>query len=141
MSDMIMGPQASPPEAIGASGNAQRLFIARGVDLQSTADQILTKVFRGTTYVITSIIAVGKSGGATVACSGGIYTAASKGGSALVAAGQSWLGISAAGKMVQATLAALNATDAQTAGLFFSLTTGSTAAATADLHLYGLILD
>lgn len=142
MSDMILGPQAAPPEATGASGNMQRLFIARSVDLQSTADQILTKVFRGTTYVVTSVIAVGKSGGATVACVGGIYTAAAKGGSALVAAGQSWIGVSAAGKMTQATLAALVGTDAQTAApLYFSLTTGSIAAATADLHLFGVVLD
>jgi len=127
--------------SVAAAGTQQLLFIKRGANLQSTADQALTKQFSGTNYVITKVLAVTKSGGATVACAGGLYTAASKGGSALVAATQSWLGASAAGKAVDATLAAVVGTDVQSATPIFSLTTGSTAAATADLFVFGLIVD
>ena len=120
----------------------QRLFVGRGLNLQSTADQALTKVFVGTAYSITAAIAVAKTGGATVVCVGGIYTAASKGGNALIGAAQSWIGLSAANKRVSATLAGIVDTDIQTAAtLYFSLTTGSTAAATCDLFVLGLILD
>ena len=124
------------------SGTVRRLFVGRGLNLQSTADQVLAKQFSGTLYRITDIFAVGKSGGASVVCAGGIYTDVSKGGSVLVSAAQSWIGVSAAGKLTQATLAALLGTDAQSAGtLYFSLTTGSTAAATADVFVYGQVLD
>lgn len=135
--------QPAPPAAQGeASGYVQRLFVGRGLDLQSTADQVLRKLFYGTRYSVTSIIAVCTSGGATVACAGGIYTDPAKGGSLFVAAAQSWVALSAAGKMVQPTLAGLLATDMQSAApLYFSLTTGSITAATADLFVFGVILD
>jgi hypothetical protein len=120
----------------------QRLFLGRAFNLQSTSDQALTKIFTGTAYSITSVIAVCKSGGATVVCAGGIYTATSKGGNALVAAAQSWIGLSAANKRVSATLASIVDTDIQTATpIYFSLTTGSTAAATADVFVFGVVLD
>jgi hypothetical protein len=134
-----------PPASAGPGlefGAVRRLFVGRSMDLQSTADQVMSKQFSGTLYRITDIVAVGKTGGASVACLGGIYTATSKGGSVLVSAAQSWLGVSAADKMAQATLAGLLSTDAQTvATLYFSLTTGSTAACTADVFVYGQILD
>lgn len=122
--------------------NEQLLFVGRGLDFQSTADQALAKQFTGTNFVITSVQAARKTGGATVVCAGGIYTAAAKGGSALVAAAQSWIGLSGAGKIAQATLAAIVGTDAQSAAtLYLSLTTGSTAAVTADLFVFGVIVD
>jgi hypothetical protein len=43
--------------------------------------------------------------------------------------------------MVDATVAGVNVTDVQTATPILSLTTGSTAAATADVFLYGYIMD
>lgn len=136
---MILQP---PPAGVRASAASQRLFVGRGLNLQSTADQPLSKVFDGTRFIVREILMCGRTGGASVACDGGIYTGASKTGSVMVAAGQSWLGVSAAGKLAQATLAALLATDEQSAGLlYFSLTTGSTAAATADLFVFGVITD
>lgn len=124
--------------------NEQLLFVKRAADLQSTSDQAFAQweSEQITRYMVTRITAICKTGGATVACAGGVYTAASKGGTALVAAGQSWLNLSAANKIVQATLEAVNTTDSQSATpLYFSLTTGSTAAATADIFVYGTILD
>jgi len=118
-----------------------RLFTAKAANFQSTADQPLAKHGNFNSYRITGVTAVARSGGATVACAGGIYTAATKGGTALVAAGQSWLGLSATGKMTDATLAVVNNTDVQTATPILSLTTGSTAAVTADVFVYGYIMD
>lgn len=120
----------------------QLLFAGRGLDFQSTADQALAKQFSGTNFIITKVVAVRKTGGATVAVAGGIYTAAAKGGSALVAAAQSWINLSGAGKIVDATLAAVDATDVQTASpLYLSLSTGSTGAVTADLFIFGIVVD
>lgn len=120
---------------------AAPLFVLRGANLQSTADQAFTKVGVFTNYVITKVLAVTKTGGASVACAGGIYTAAAKGGTPLIAAVQSWVTLTGALKIVDATLAAVLATDAQSATPIFSLTTGSTAAATADLFVFGYVVD
>lgn len=116
------------------------LFFLTSANLQLTSDQAFTKIQPFASYRLTHVVARWKSGGTTVACTGGIYTAAAKGGSALVAATQSWLNLTAAGKIVSAVLAAVNDTDEQSATPILSLTTGSTAAATADLTLYGIIL-
>ncbi len=116
------------------------LFIGRALNFQSTADQALTKQFTGTAYRITDIVAVRRTGGASVTCVGGIYDAASKGGNAVVAAAQSWVTL-ASGVMVAATLAALVATTPLTGNLILSLTTGSTAAVTADVFVYGYVID
>lgn len=134
-------PSLSPPALIKIPVNQQLLFVLRAADMQITTDQQFTKWFEGTTYSITDIRARRVSGGASVACLGGIYTAASKGGSALVAATQSWLGLSGSGKIARATLEALVETDAQTATPYLSLSTGSTAACGADIFIYGVILD
>lgn len=124
-----------------SSAALQLLFVLRGANMQLTSDQAMQRVFSGSSYKITDITAVMKTGGATVACVGGIYTAAGKTGAALVAAAQSWLGLSAAGKTVTPTIAAVSLTDLQTATPILSLTTGSTAACTADIFIFGYVLD
>jgi hypothetical protein len=117
------------------------LFVIRGANFQLTTDQPLQRTLGFTNYVPTKILAKHVSGGASVACAGGIYTAASKGGSAIVAAAQSWLNLTGAGKIVDATLAAVVGTDVRTETPILSLTTGSTAAVTADVYVFGVILD
>jgi hypothetical protein len=125
-----------------SSNLQQLLFVGRGLDLQITTDQALAKQFSGSSYVITKVLAIRKSGAVTVACAGGLYTAASKGGSALIAATQVWTALTGAGKIVDATLAALLGTDVQSASpIYLSLTTGSTGAATADMFVYGVVVD
>lgn len=127
--------------ALPVAQQQQLLFVGRALDFQLTTDQALTKMFTGTNYRVTDICAVRKTGGGSVACAGGIYTAAAKGGSAVVGVAQSWVAL-AAGKIVAATLAALVATDIlSAAALYLSLTTGSTAAVTADVFVYGYVID
>ena len=118
----------------------QQLFVLRNANMQLTTDQTFTKLFAGTNYVTTAIVAKRVSGAASVACLGGIYDAAAKGGNALVAVGQSWVTL-ASGIIVTATLAALNATTLLSATPILSLSTGSTAACVADLFIFGVILD
>lgn len=124
------------------AGVQQLLFVGRDLNFQLTTDQALTKVHDGGRYKVTQVVAAQKSGAFNTACAGGLYTAASKGGSALVAAGQSYANLTATNKIVDATVAAVNTTDAQSAAqLFVSLTTGNGAALTADVYVFGVILD
>jgi hypothetical protein len=124
---------------ISPANTQQLLFVGRGLDFQSTADQALAKQFNGTQYVVTNVYAARKTGAATVACVGGIYTAAAKGGSALIGAVQSWVTL-ASGVTVPATIAITTSILTATP-LYLSLTTGSTAAVTADVFVFGYILD
>ena len=117
------------------------LFTCRGANLQSTADQPFEKVGGFINYKITGVEALCKTGGATIACLGGIYTGAGKTGNILIAAAQSWIGLSAPGKTTPITLGAPISTDIQTATPIFALSTGSTAAATADIFIFGEVLD
>lgn len=126
--------------AMGFTGANQLLFKLTAANMQLTTDQAFTKLFTGTNYVITHVFANTASGGTSVACAGGIYTAAAKAGSALIAAVQSWVTLTAAGKIVNAALAAVVGTDLQSATPILSLTTGSTAAATADIYIFGAVI-
>lgn len=119
----------------------QLLFLKRNANMQSTSDQQFTKMFRGTLYKPTMIVGKRVSGGTTIVCAGGIYTAAAKGGDAIVAAAQSWINMTAAKKIVNASLAALVDTDIHDETPYLSLTTGSTAACLADLFIFGIVLD
>jgi hypothetical protein len=122
----------------GAQG--QVLFVKRSADMQSTADQQFTKQFAGTNYMVTHIVAVRKTGGATVACAGGVYDAAAGGGNALVATAQSWVALAASVNVVP-TLAAVVSTALLSATPYLKLATGSTAACTADLLIFGYCVD
>lgn len=117
------------------------LYVIRGANMQSTADQSFTQVGNFTNFMPTFVVANQVSGGATVTCAGGIYSAASKGGNAWVAATQSWINLSTSGKIVSAGLAAIATTALGNTTPILSLTTGSTAAVTADIFIYGVILD
>lgn len=135
------------PIANGGTGSAtaftyaqQLLFVLRSANMQLTTDQQFTKVFAGTNYVTTNVVAARKTGAASVACLGGVYTAASKGGDALVAATQAWVTL-AAGITVNASLAAIAGTAIESATPYLALTTGSTAACTADVFIYGFCID
>jgi hypothetical protein len=120
---------------LAASNVQQLLYKGSALNFQLTTDQPLTKVFGGSAYTVTGVYARQRSGAASVACAGGIYDAASKGGNAWVAAAQSWVTL-ASGVLVPATVA-ITAT-LGTTGLILSLTTGSTAACTADVYVFGV---
>lgn len=120
-----------------AGGNV-KLFELRSADLNVTTDQAFTKIGSFTKFKVTGITAQRVTADALLAA-GGIYTAAAKGGTAIVAAGQLWSALSAAAKILDLTLAAL--TSSLTATPILSLTTAAGAAATADVFVYGVILD
>ena len=90
-----------------------------------------------TRYIIQAIIVENASISLTTAA-GGVYTAAAKGGTAVVAAGQVYSALTAATKNLTLTLANSDTRTAQP--LFFSLTTAQGAAATADIYVFGYAL-
>lgn len=111
----------------------------RGANFNSTADQAIPLNSGGFNYIITTIYVTNASGSLTTAA-GGIYDAASKGGNAIVAATQAYSALSASSKLLALTLAALGIVlTAQTINL--SLTTGQGAAMTADIFVFGKILN
>lgn len=123
---------------VGQSASLCKLFALSGANLNVTTDQQFTKMGSFTRYMITHIVSRGASGNALIAA-GGIYSAAAKGGTAIVSAAQAWAALSAANKMLTLTLAALS--DVLTTTPYLSLTTAAGGAATADIHILGIILD
>lgn len=115
----------------------QLLYVLKSANMQSTSDQAFTKTYPGTNYYPLHIVARQRTGAASVACAGGIYDTAAKGGNAMVASGQSWVTL-ASGVIITATLAAISQTALLTTAPILSLTTGSTAACTADLYIFGV---
>ncbi len=115
-----------------------------GANMNVTTDQAITVVdvadYPGAAYIVEFIVVTNASISLTTAA-GGFYTAASKGGSAIVAAGQVYSALTAATKFIKATLAGTALTDRLTgATLYLSLTTGQGAAATADVYVFGRLL-
>lgn len=111
-----------------------------GANMNVTTDNTIP-IVGSAKYAITSIILSDASVSLTTAV-GGIYTAASKGGTAVVAATQAYSAASAATKVVTLTLAAAGTADYFTgANLFLSLTTAQGAAATANIWVFGHSLD
>lgn len=108
--------------------------------MQSILDQPFTQIGNFTNYVPTLIVARQQTGAASGTVLGGIYSTAGKSGSPIVAAGQSWLGLSGAGKIVSATLESVCGTDVQTTVPQLSLSTSSDSILTADIFIYGVVL-
>lgn len=121
---------------VPAASGGQLLFQLLGANMQATTDQQFSQVFGGVDYYITHVIATRVSGAASVACAGGIYTGAGKTGDALVAAAQSWVTL-ATGKTINAAVAAIAGTNLESAIPYLTLTTGSTAACTANIYIFG----
>jgi hypothetical protein len=128
-----------PQGAIPPNNVAQRLFVLRGANMAITTDQAFTKIFSGTLWDPQTIVANWKSGAFNTACAGGVYMAASKGGTVVVPASQSWAGLTGANTQVNAAIQAFTATFSATPIL--SLTTGNTGALTCDIFIYGFCLD
>jgi len=117
---------------------SRMLGVLKGANMNSTADQpIAIALPPGTsTYVIDKIIATNASTSLTLAA-GGLYTAAAKGGTAIVAAAQVFSALTSAAKVLNPTLAV---TDKRTeATLFLSLTVAQGASATADIYIVGTV--
>ena len=137
---MIKSQGAGALSGLGAQSSIQQLlFKLSGANMQLTTDQTFTKLYSGSNYSPQLIVARQRTGAASVVCAGGIYDAAAKSGNAMVAAAQSWVTL-ASGVIVIATLAGLDTTTLFANTPILSLTTGSTAACTADLYVYGIDL-
>jgi|SRR5215831_10474258 len=111
------------------------------LNMNVTTDQALAlSVPTNAYYYLRYVVGRNASISLTTAA-GGIYTAASKGGTAVVAAAQAYSGLTAANLSLALTVVAgqllvvLNANP-----LYFSLTTGQGAAATMDLLVYGDVI-
>ena len=116
-----------------------------GANFNTTDDQAITLPDTITKFCLTRIIATNASLSLTTAV-GGFYPTVSKGGTSLVANTQVYSGLTAAASLLNPTLTSFANTTAFTASnltnfsIYFALTTGQGAAATADIYLFGLIL-
>jgi hypothetical protein len=117
-----------------------------GANLNVTADQALALQIADADNLVTTLagnfildkIVVTNASISLTTAAGGVYTAASKGGTAVVAAGQVYTALTASTKFVALTLANSALTDVlNLSNLYFSLTTAQGAAATADIYVYG----
>ncbi len=104
-----------------------------GANMNSTADQAIP--LNSTNYIIRRIVVTNASASLTLAV-GGVYTGASKSGTAIVSAVQAYSGLTGATKTLDLTLAALT-TILTGAQIYFALTTGLGSAATADIYVFG----
>lgn len=107
-------------------------------NLNTTADQAFVMNTGFTTYQIDRILATNKSATPTLAA-GGIYTAAAKGGSPIVAATQVFTTLSATNIVTALTLALTTSFTANP--LYLSLTTANGSAATCDMYIWGWMLN
>ena len=138
--------QMRPPVAYFSAGvipisGAQKVLCSiRGANFNVTTDQACTIPLTITAWAPTAIWCTNASVSMTTAA-GGWYPAASKAGTALVAAGQVYTALNAATVILPLTLAANIATTRYTINsVFLSLTSGQGAAATADCYLIGVDL-
>jgi hypothetical protein len=128
---------------LNPANSVRKLFELRAADMQSITDQIFTKITNigdFTKYIVTDIKATNASARPSTLTAGGIYTAAAKGGAALVGSAQLWTGIGV-GKVIVPSLASILNTDVQTAIPIFSLSVASATPATVDIFVYGVIID
>jgi len=125
-------------------GVEQVLFKLIGANFNVTTDQQFVPIggVPINNYFITRIRAALDPASTTTnltTAAGGIYTAASKGGSAIVASGQAYTALASTATGVDLTIAAAGAQPLTTTP-YLSLTTGQGAAATVNLYIMGFIV-
>lgn len=139
VTDNVIGDAGSLPAA------QKVLAYLNNASFNSTADQPIILPSSINAFQLTGILITNASISLTTAA-GGFYPAASKAGTAIVAASQVYSTLTASTKLLSATLAAAVATTRySTANLadwtiYLSLTTAQGAAATADVYLIGIDL-
>ena len=136
----------------GAAASAQQVFVfpsnaaipgqaplcsIRGANFNVTTDQICALPAAVTAWDLTSIEVTNCSASLTLAA-GGVYTAASKGGTALVSAAQAYTGLTSSTVVLPLTLNGTAATTRLTiSSVYLSLTTAQGSAATCDMYVWG----
>jgi hypothetical protein len=109
-----------------------------GANMNVTTDQAIPITRIGSQkYIITKIVVTNASTSLTAA-DGGIYTAVSKGGTAIVAAAQVYTALTSATVALDLTLAVNNTYTLS--NLYLSLTGTQGGAATADIYVFGIVL-
>ena len=119
-------------------GQDQVLFRLTGANMNVTTDQEFERLGVFGPYIITALRCLNASVSLTTAA-GGIYSAASKGGDTLVAAGQAYSTLTGSTLGLDLTLAAV-ARGVRTGAPILSLTTAQGGAATADFYVIGIRL-
>lgn len=134
----LSGTYPNPTIALSVLRTGVLLGSRTAADFNSTADQTIS--IAATKYIVRRIIVLNASISLTTAA-GGIYPAAAKAGTPLVAASQVYSALTAATKYLDLTLASIVGTDTYNLGtLYFSLTTAQGAAATGDIYIFGDIV-
>lgn len=118
-------------------GTETTLFKIEGANMNTTADQVFTKLFAFTDYVPIRILAVNHATSLTGTI-GGIYTSTAKGGIAVVAASQAWGNLNAADKVMYPAISSAGMAKL-TGDLYLSLTTPLGASATCDVYVMGFV--
>lgn len=118
----------------------------RGANFNTTNDQPIAIPQRFVAFQLTSIIITNATASLTTAA-GGFYPAASKGGTPIVSAAQTYSALTTSASLMTATLASFGANTRFSAAnlgsiggllmIWLSLTVGQGAAATADVYLCG----
>jgi len=116
----------------------------RQANFNTVVDQPIVLPRSINTFQLTGILVTNASVSLTTAV-GGFYSAAQKGGSAFVSAGQVYSSLTSSSVILNATLAAYASSRFSNVNLalwtiYFSLTTAQGAAAVADIYLIGLDL-
>jgi len=115
-----------------------------GANMDSTADQRIVMFSNPSKFILRRIVVTNASISLTTAA-GCVYTAASKGGTAVVASSQAYSSLSASTLFLDLTLntsgSASTTVKSSIPNLYLSLTTAQGAAATADVYVYGDILE
>lgn len=136
--DTTMAGDLTVTGQVFGTGTEQLLGSLIGADFNVTTDQAIPITRIGSQkYLITRIVVTNASVSMTAA-DGGIYTATSKGGTAIVAAAQVYTALTAATVALDLTLAVNNTYTLN--NLYFSLTGAQGAAATADIYVFGIVL-
>ena len=115
-----------------------------GANMNSTDDQRIVMFSNPSKFILRRIVVTNASISLTTAA-GGVYTAVSKGGTAVVASSQAYSSLSASTLFLDLTLntsgSASTTVKSSIPNLYLSLTTAQGAAATADVYVYGDILE
>ncbi len=136
---VVFGARPTPPASDQSWG--VRLLGVANVDMNSTADQQITlsPAPSGSVYRFLSILAYGASASAAAAV-GGLYTDASKGGTAIVANTQAYTSLTGPGTNQVLGITNAGVQVMTDTSLFFSLSTPQGAACTAKIAVLGYLI-
>ncbi len=113
-------------------------------NMNVTTDQQITMFSNPSKFVLRRIVVTNASTSLSTAA-GGIYTAVSKGGTAVVAASQAYSTLTTSALFLDLTLNTASSANitvkSSVPNLYLSLTTAQGGAATADVYVYGDILE